>query len=195
MTAHVDSAAVIRPMFGETVSGDAAFVVDLDEGLMAVIVDVLGHGEEANELAVRIQAYLQHDASEDVVDVLRRLHNHFRGSRGAAVGVSMINAADGRLRYAGIGNTVIRRFGQVETRLVARDGVVGGRMRSPIEETMQLEDGDLVVLYTDGAKTHFAASEYPGLRTDTASAVADNIVQRFGKSHDDASCVAVKYQR
>lgn len=195
MTAHLDHAAVVRPKFGETVSGDAAFFVKVANGLLAVIVDVLGHGEEANELAVRIQDYIRREASGDVVGLLCRLHDHLRGSRGAAVGLSMIEPANGRLRYAGIGNTIIRRFGESESRLVSRDGVVGGTMRTPVENVMQLTDGDVVVMYTDGVKSHFDASEYPRLRTDRPHAVAANIVHRFAKSHDDASCVALRYQR
>ena len=192
MTAHVESGAAVRPMFGERVSGDSAFVVEVENGLLGVIVDVLGHGEEANEVAVRIRKYLTEQRSGNVVDVMSRLHQKLRGSRGAAVGLSMIEAANGRLRYAGVGNTVIRRFGESETRLVSRDGVVGGTMRTPVEETMQLSDGDIVVMYTDGVRTHFDASEYPRLRTDTPHAVAANIVHRFGKAHDDASVIYVE---
>jgi serine phosphatase RsbU (regulator of sigma subunit) len=195
MTAHVESGASVRPMYGERVSGDAAFVVEVDGGLLAVIIDVLGHGEEANELAVRMQDYLSRQSSGDVVDVMSRLHEKFRGSRGAAVGLCMIESATGRLRYTGVGNTVIRRFGETETRLVSRDGVVGSTMRKPVEEGGQLSDGDVVVMYTDGVKAHFSGSDYPRLRMEQPHLVAANIIHWFGKSHDDASCVVMRYRR
>jgi len=182
-------------MFGEGVGGDAAFTVEVESGVLGVIVDVLGHGEEANKLAVRMQEYLLRQTSGDVVGLLSRLHEGFRSSRGAAVGLCMIELASGRMRYAGVGNTVIRRFGDSETRLVSRDGVVGGTMRTPVEETLQLSDGDMVVLYTDGVKTHFVAAEYPWLRTHSPCVVATNIVHRFGKPHDDASCLVMRYKR
>jgi serine/threonine protein phosphatase PrpC len=73
--------------------------------------------------------------------------------------------------------------------------VVGGTIRTPVEESMQLADGDIVVMYTDGVKTHFNASEYPRLQTDTPREVAENIVHRFGKAHDDASCLVMRYRR
>ena len=73
----------------------------------------------------------------------------------------------------GIGNTVFRRFGEVETRLVSRDGTVGGTMRTPVEETLQLSDGDVIVMSTDGVDfSHFPASAYPRLHTDRARMVA-----------------------
>ena len=48
--------------------------------------------------------------------LMTRLHQHLKGTRGAAVGLCAIDAAAGRIDYAGIGNTVMRRFGKVETR-------------------------------------------------------------------------------
>jgi phosphoserine phosphatase RsbX len=193
--ARVDSAAVVRPKYGQAVSGDAAFVVTSGTGLLAAVIDVLGHGEEAHELALRMQEHLVANASGNVVNMLSRLHRTYRGSRGAAVGLCLIEPADGRLQYAGIGNTVIRRFGESESRLVSRDGIVGGMMRTPVEETMGLSDGDVIVMYTDGVRAHFDPAGCLRLRTDTPYALAANIVHQFGKSHDDASCVVLRYQR
>ena len=195
MTARVESAAVVRAKVGEVVSGDDAFILEVEQGFLAAIVDVLGHGEEANALAIRIRAFLTGIGSDALVDVLSRLHRECRGSLGAAVGLCFIDPATGRLRFSGIGNTVCRRFGEVETRLVSRDGMVGGTMRTPVEETLQLSDGDVIVMNTDGVDSNFAASAYPRLHTDRPRMVAATIVHRFGKSHDDASCVVLRYQR
>jgi hypothetical protein len=193
--AHVESAAVVRPKFGETVSGDAAFTMATDTGLLATVIDVVGHGKEAHELAVRMQEHLLANASGTLVEILSRLHEKYRGSRGASVGLCLVEPAHARLRFAGIGNTVTRRFGMSESQLVSRDGVVGGTMRLPVETTISLSDGDVIVMYTDGVRAHFDASAYPRLQSDTPHAVAANIVHRFSKWHDDASCVAIRYHR
>jgi serine phosphatase RsbU (regulator of sigma subunit) len=94
--------------------------------------------------------------------------------------------------YAGIGNTVIRRFGSAETRLVSQDGVLGQNMRTPHQQSLQLEPGDLVLLYTDGVSDRFSTDDYPALDYHSVEEVSRNVVQRFGKSHDDAACVAVR---
>jgi hypothetical protein len=190
----LESATVVRPRYGHRVGGDAAFVIETAHGLLAAVVDVLGHGEEAHELAVRMQDYLIENASGSVVDMLSRLHESYRGSRGAAVGLCLIDD-EARLRFAGIGNTVIRRFGRSESRLVSRDGVVGGTMRKPAEEVLDLVDGDVILMYTDGVRAHFDSSDVPRLRTDSPYVVAAGIVHRFGKYHDDASCVVLRYRR
>jgi negative regulator of sigma-B (phosphoserine phosphatase) len=186
--------SIIRPCKGEYQSGDAVVIQTLEHGLFLAMIDVLGHGPEAHELTLVIDAYLARYSAADVVGVMQRLHQHLKGTRGAAVGLCAIDAATGRLDYAGIGNTAIRRFGGMETRLVSQDGVLGQNMRTPKLQTLQLEPEDLIVLYTDGVSDRFTAKEYPGVSHHAPADVARNIVQRFGKDHDDAACIAVRYQ-
>jgi len=189
----LEYSSLIRPCLGEELSGDAVVVRQLEEGLFVAIVDVLGHGPEAHELTHVIDAYLARYGSSDVTGVMTRLHDHLRGTRGAAVGLCAVAAATGRVDYAGIGNTAMRQFGKEETRLVSQDGVLGQNMRTPRPQTLQLELGDLIVLYTDGVSDRFTSDDYPGVLRHAAKEVAQNIVQRFGKVHDDAACIAVRY--
>jgi negative regulator of sigma-B (phosphoserine phosphatase) len=189
----LEHSSLIRPCHGEYLSGDAVVVRPLEQGLFVAIVDVLGHGPEANELTHVIDAYLARYGSADVSGLMTRLHQHLKGTRGAAVGLCAIDAAAGRVDYAGIGNTVMRRFGEVETRLVSQDGVLGQNMRTPLHQTLQLNPGDLIVLYTDGVSDRFTSDDYPGVLRHAPKEVASNIVQRFGKNHDDAACIAVRY--
>jgi serine phosphatase RsbU (regulator of sigma subunit) len=65
-------------------------------------------------------------------------------------------------------------------------------MRTPRPQTLQLEAGDVVVLYTDGVRDHFSSDDYPGLFHDQPKEVVRKIVERFGKNHDDAGCIAVR---
>jgi len=183
----------VRPCRGERVSGDAAVVRPIEKGLFAGIVDVLGHGLEAHELACEIDAYLTRYGSSDIPGLITRLHGHLKGTRGAAAGLCTIDASTGRVLYAGIGNTVLRRFGQTDTRLVSQDGVLGQNMRTPQPQTLQLEARDLIVLYTDGVRDRFTSDDYPGVFRHAPKEVARTIVERFGKDYDDAACIAVRY--
>jgi len=189
----LEHSSLIRPCHGEWQSGDTVVIQPLEHGLFVAIIDVLGHGPEAHELTHVIEAYLARYGSPDVSGLMTRLHQHLKGTRGAVVGLCAIDAVTGRIDYAGIGNTVMRRFGKAETRLVSQDGVLGQNMRTPRPQTLQLEPGDLVVLYTDGVSDRFTSDDYPGVLHHTPKEVASNIIQRFGKNHDDAACIAVRY--
>ena len=181
----LEHSSLTRPCHGEHLSGDAVVVRPLEQGLFVAIVDVLGHGPEANELTHVIDAYLARYGSADVSGLMTRLHQHLKGTRGAAAGLCAIDSSKARLEYVGIGNTALRLFGKVETRLVSQDGVLGQNMRTPMLQTLQLDSGDLIVLYTDGVSDRFTSDDYPGVLHHAPQEVASNIVQRFGKDHDD----------
>ncbi len=192
---RVEYAKVTRPHYREHVSGDAAVVGEKGHLLFAAIVDVLGHGREAHELAVDIEKFLVAQRIGPVVALMDRLHEYLTGTRGAVAGLCLLDPDSGLLRYTGTGNIVIRRFGSAEVRLLSRPGIVGGSRRTPREEQMRLTPGDVVLLYTDGIKDRFELSAYPQLLHHSAEAVAKTIVGRFGKDYDDASCIALRYQK
>ena len=190
---RLEHSSMNRPCRGERVSGDAVVIQPLEGGLFAAIVDVLGHGPEAHEVALMISKYLSRYPSSDIANVMTNLHQHVKGTRGAVVGLCAIDAVAGRAVYAGTGNTVLRRFGRTETRLVSHDGVLGQNMRTPRPQTLELEAGDLVVLYTDGVRDRFTSDDYPSIFHHAPKDVARTIVERYGKDYDDAACIAVRY--
>jgi phosphoserine phosphatase RsbX len=190
----LEYASMIRPCHGESLSGDAVVVRQLEDGIFVAIVDVLGHGAEANKLTHVIDDYLSRYGSRDVALVMRHLHQHIKGSRGAAAGLCAIDSVSGSVEYVGIGNTAIRRLGKTETRLVSQDGVLGQNMRTPLLQSFRLEPGEVIVLYTDGVSDRFSPGDYPSVLHHPVQEVARNIVQRFGKDHDDAACIVVRYK-
>jgi serine phosphatase RsbU (regulator of sigma subunit) len=188
-------AKAVRPHLKEYVSGDAAVIRERDHIVLAAIADVLGHGPEAYEVAVEVEKFLMAHWNESTVALMDQLHGHLQGSRGAAAGICLVDRQSGLLRYTGIGNTAIRRFGSSEARLLSRPGIVGGNRRTPSEEQMTLSPGDVIVLYTDGVKDRFELQDYPQILHHPAESIARTIIQRFGKQYDDASCIALKYEQ
>jgi len=189
----LEHSSLIRPCPGERVSGDTVVIRPLEGGVFAAIVDVLGHGPDAHELALKIDGYLTRYGTSDVSGLIKRLHEHLKGTRGAAAGLCAIDADAGRVTYAGIGNTILRRFGKADTRLVSQDGVLGQNMRTPRPQTLELESGDLIVLYTDGVRDRFTSDDYAGVFHHAPKEVVRTILDRFGKDHDDSACIAVRY--
>jgi len=193
MDEKLEHSSLIRPCMGERVSGDAVFFQPLEHGLFAAIVDVLGHGPDAHELTHVIHDFLERHATADVASLMTRLHQRLKGTRGAAVGLCAIDSAAGSVEYVGIGNTGLRRFGESETRLVSRDGVVGQNMRTPLLQSLKLESGDVIVLYTDGVSERFTGADYPSVLHHAPKDVVRVILDRFGKDHDDSACIAIRY--
>ena len=191
---ELDIAAYGRPCFGERVSGDVAFAIRKEEWVFLAIVDGLGHGKTAHEIALRAKDFLVNNWTPDIKNTLEKLHQSLKGTGGAAVGLALIDLNDFVLHYVGIGNTVIRNFGTSEKKMFSNEGVVGARMRTPTEQQAPIRQSDVIVFYTDGVSENFALAEYPQLNMQSASVVAKTIVRRFGNQFDDSTCLVLKFQ-
>lgn len=186
-----DIGSYVRPIEGEWLTGDAVIVEELTDGWFIAVIDVLGHGAEANPLRTEIQSWLNDHAVSDILRLMQELHKNLINTRGAVAGFCFIDKG-GRLNYVGNGNTVIRKIGVDERRLVSADGVLGQTMRVSKTDTLLINIGDTVLLYTDGVKSHFDINTHPEILTYRADDLAKSIIEYYGKSHDDAACIAIK---
>jgi serine/threonine protein phosphatase PrpC len=123
------------------------------------------------------------------------LHEALQGTEGAAAGLCVIDFGKGTALYIGIGNTVMRVFGNQEKRLFSTPGTLGHQMRSPREQGFSIQSDDVIVMYTDGVKERFELKDYPQLRFQKAEKVAGTVIEKFGKHHDDAGCIVIRQAR
>ena len=194
-TCHrVDYYGLVRPHIGYRHAGDAVVVIEREGKLLAAIVDVLGHGPEAHDDAMKATRFLENGwRSDDPLELFKGLHETLKGTRGAAAALGVLDLTTGLMRYLGVGNTAIRRFGAGTERLVATDGIVGGNMRTPREQRMTLSPRDTVILYTDGVHDRFELRDRPQLLLQDAEKIARTVVKLFSKEYDDAACIVVRY--
>lgn len=196
MTEQIDYFYSIRPCLGERVSGDTAVVEQKGDLVAIAIIDALGHGKNAHVVARAAEDYLQKNWDDDVCHRMLHLHNHLKGSLGAAVGLAILDLETNQLSYTGVGNTVIRILHQQNKndsqRLYSTEGIVGDRISHPTEQKIQLGQSDLILFYTDGIKEHFSIQEYPTIFIDDVMTIAKKVVRLFGKNYDDATCIALK---
>lgn len=184
-----------RTCAGHTLGGDAAVVLERDEGAFLGIVDGLGHGAEAHAVAREAVAAFRAAACADVSSVIQRIHRALRRGLGAAAGACWYDGATGDARWAAVGNVVLKAFGAVEVRIQGQEGLLGHLIPTLHEHTVHLAHGDVLLLATDGVRDRLSAQEYPGLFGDSAAYVARRIVERFGRDYDDATCVALRRSR
>jgi anti-sigma regulatory factor (Ser/Thr protein kinase) len=183
-----------RPCGGELVSGDTIIVKQLGSEIACAVVDVLGHGPDAHELAIHIETFLGKKMSANPIATLHLLHSELRGTRGGVAGIAVFNPATGTVRFAACGNIVARRMGEAEVSLHSAEGTLGQSMRSPIEQTLILQKKDVLLIHTDGIKSRFSMSEYPKICYERAQIIAKTVVEKFGRSYDDATCLALRYK-
>ena len=93
-----------------------------------------------------------------------------------------------RMQHAGVGNVDLRALSATRIHPISYPGVVGGRFRRVMSTEFLLQEGDVITLFSDGISSRLDLQELP--RRD-AQVLAETILQRHGKDHDDASCAVV----
>ncbi|WP_148863838.1 SpoIIE family protein phosphatase [Marinobacter fonticola] len=195
MRLRLDHALVTQSHANEEpgVCGDAGLINAVDEDLFIALIDGLGHGQAAHDVASRAKKYLSQAYRKlNLVDVMQGLHEHLRRSLGAVVALCRIDASTGMLQYVGVGNISVKIYAPNPITFVPRDGIVGYIMSRPREETLILSPGTVLVLHSDGLPAHLDLSE--ALRPDESSAqqMAERLLRDYGKEDDDGSCIVVK---
>jgi hypothetical protein len=177
-------------------SGDVVFLQPLADGVFAAVIDALGHGADANRLGIHLSdalcGWLASARSPDPGGALTTLHEAARGTRGAAAAIAWLDTQTLKGWLAGVGNVRCRLFGAATRTVEFAEGVLGQRVRSPRPVTLAMRPTDVVILFSDGVAGRFRPEDYPSLGLDPASAIAFNVVRRFGKNADDASCAVMR---
>jgi anti-sigma regulatory factor (Ser/Thr protein kinase) len=191
----LEVAFVNRPCRGELVSGDSASMTAVEGGVLLAVVDGLGHGREANAAAKAATRYLRGEGNADLRHLIGRLDDRLKGTVGAAVSLCHVDLSTGDVRYLAVGNTVLRIEGDRPHRIGAVAGTVGAGLKGTRLETAHLGPGDVLLVYTDGISDRVGLEEYPQMRYQAVGTVADTLVTRFGKRHDDATVLVARFAR
>ena len=190
----IDVSMVKHPLTGMSEEcGDTGYVKEYDGRCFLALVDVLGHGREAHEVAEMADHYFSTHYSQDLLAVITGLHASLKGTRGAVAGVCRLDIESGVLEYSGMGNISLMIFRGTHKHLLISDGILGYRISTPKQRQEQLYPGDILILSSDGVKEHYDPSETIGLTMGSAHDIAHRFVETMGKGTDDASCIALRY--
>jgi negative regulator of sigma-B (phosphoserine phosphatase) len=178
-----------RPASGMHVNGDAYFVKEWDGQTVMAVIDGLGHGAEASTVSEKTREFLATNYSENPKQIILALHAHLGNkSRGVAAELVRIEAVEGHLLFCGIGNTEVRIISEPPMHPASLDGILGLNLRKAVEFEYPYRSLKAVVLHSDGISSRFELSDYPSLY-EQPQEVADQIMAKWGKDHDDATIV------
>jgi anti-sigma regulatory factor (Ser/Thr protein kinase) len=185
--------AVVKPISGEEVAGDAWAFDERDGGLSLIVADGLGHGLMAARASAEAISAFRRDSELAPIPVLNRVHAALRGTRGAAVAVAYVDFAQGVVRYAGIGNIsgVVVSSGKPLS-MVSHNGTAGFHIPRLQEFSYSLPEEGLIIMHSDGLTTNWNLDHYPGLRRRHPSIIAGVLYRDASRNRDDVCVVAAR---
>lgn len=169
---------------GEQDCGDAVFVRREEGGAIIVVVDALGHGDKAADVARRaVSIASEQKASDGVLTIMKALHDGLMGSRGACALACVVTP--GVVEVCSVGNVELRAAG-MDVPFVLTAGVLGSRMVRPRVIRTTLTRPVRLALYSDGISSRFHLPDFASM---SASMACSAIFDRQRRSHDDACLV------
>lgn len=178
-----------RPREGESVCGDAIWVIDGPVACV-LVVDGLGHGAQAAAAAQALVEFVKSRWAEPPVQTLTAASSALAGTRGAVGLIAQFSAGDATLRVAGVGNIEVRAASSYPIAPVCTPGIIGRPVRRVQEFVYRLTRGDRLLIATDGISRRVELGAYRALSLEDT---VQRVLAEHGKQQDDAACVVVEY--
>ena len=181
-------------MLAGTESGDSHVVKPSPEGVLAAVIDGIGHGIEAADAAPIAGDTLTSSPLEDTVSLVWRCHEALKETRGVVMTLVFFSPS-GAMTWVGVGNIegVIFRCDSAgratSNHVLLRGGVVGHRLPPLRAESLTMLPHDTIVMATDGIRPEFTDALVPH---EEPQVLADQILARYRKGTDDALVLVVR---
>ncbi|HTU33741.1 MAG TPA: anti-sigma regulatory factor [Candidatus Acidoferrum sp.] len=173
-------------------NGDAFVVKRSDSELLVGLIDGLGHGPLAQKAALAAQQYvLSHDA-QPLDKIFFGVGRACKATRGVVMALARFTSSNA-LQFAALGNIEVRAWtGKQRLPFVFKRGFLGS-----IETTVHTQEFPwnsewLLVMHSDGLRTHWQWSDFPGIETEPAQVAASRLMRALAEDNDDATVLAVR---
>jgi hypothetical protein len=190
---HGAVGAVCVPLRGEDECGDD-WAVHVESGrVAALLVDGLGHGPEAAVAALAAMSAFRDVAADTPQSILEAMHTALHRTRGAALSVTVLDAARRTARFCGVGNVDGRVVADDTNRqLMPQSGIVGHTMPRMRLVEIPWPTGGRLVIHSDGISSRWQATQYPGLLARHPALLAGVLFRDFARDRDDATVLALR---
>lgn len=174
-------------------NGDAFVIKRWNESLLITLIDGLGHGKFAQRAAQTARQYVEAHFDQPLVDIFLGVGRACRATRGVVMAAARFDWGNGKLLFGSIGNVETRTIGPARSlSFLVRRGVLGLNAPMPKVTEHEWDPAHVMILHTDGLKSHWRWQDYPELAKASATLVAQQLLRALAKDHDDATVVVVR---
>lgn len=160
--------------------------------ISALVIDGLGHGEEAERAGrAGAQAFALTPFADPVM-LMEDMHRDMIGTRGGAVAFTQFDGRRDSLTFAGVGNIGASLIAADKSRgLASHPGIVGVQYRKARPFDYAHVNGHLLIMYSDGLQSRWNLQDYPGLVHRHPAVIASVLHRDFCRGRDDVTVLVV----
>lgn len=160
--------------------------------ISALVIDGIGHGEDAERAGLAGAAAFAVQPFADPASSIQDMHQAMNGTRGGAAAIALHDATAGNLRFAGIGNIGACLLTLEKSRgLASHPGIVGSQFRKTQVFDYPVEDSQLLIMYSDGLQSRWNLRDYPGLAHRHPAVIATLLHRDFCRGRDDVTVMVL----
>src|SRR5262249_44552173 len=166
-------------------NGDAFVIQHWGEELLIGIIDGLGHGEFAQRAALAAQRYVQSHDRQPLDKIFSGAGRACRATRGVVMALARFTSLT-HLQFASLGNIEVRAWtGAERLPFALKRGILGTLNLNIHVQEFAWQPDWLLVLHTDGLRTRWQWSDFPGIERQPAQLVASTLMRALATDHDD----------
>ncbi|MDO9377147.1 MAG: SpoIIE family protein phosphatase [Ferruginibacter sp.] len=179
---------------GQVVCGDGAAVRFLEDKVMILAADGLGHGPHAKDAVDQAIKAFRGTMSCDPAELVKEIHVEIKKSRGLVGTLAVINFDSKTWEVCGIGNIHTRLQKGLENRnYISNNGIIGVNIPTRLENTIwDLEKFQMMIFCSDGIKTKWDLVKYPSILKYDPMIIAAAIYKDHARRTDDMTVLIVK---
>jgi serine/threonine protein phosphatase PrpC len=164
-------------------------------GLVGVI-DGLGHGQYAHRASLTARQYVEQHFDQPLASLFRGTGRACRATRGVVMALARFDQARREFQLASVGNIETRVIGgPARANQIIRRGIIGAGAPDPVVTTHPWTPEMIVIMHSDGLRTHWQWSEFQQIEAEPPSVIALELLRRLGKNEDDATALVVKHAK
>lgn len=194
LAALLDIRPLVITMPGQDKSGDASYYKITDQHFKLLVADGLGHGQEANHAVNEAINIFRSCPYHSPAEILKYIHQSIRNTRGIVATVVVFDFDTKKWKIAGVGNITTRMSNFLEIKNhMSYNGIIGHNMPRVMEDQeLLLEHYHQVTLCSDGMKSRWEWTKFPGINRCDLTIQAAAIYKDFARQTDDMSVVMAK---
>ena len=174
-------------------NGDAFVVKHWAESVLVGVIDGLGHGQFAHRAAQAARQYVESHFDLPLDQIFRGVGRACRATRGVVMALARFDWGQGRLVFASVGNIEVRVFpSSALFPFSIRRGVIGLNAPTAMVTEHPWPPDHVLVLHSDGLRTHWSWKDFPGVAEQPAQALAQEFLRLLAKEEDDATVIVVR---
>ncbi|WP_018616680.1 ATP-binding SpoIIE family protein phosphatase [Segetibacter koreensis] len=185
---------LLVPKKGEKVCGDGFYYKHTNNQFKLFVGDGLGHGPDAAKAVDEAINSFKYCHEENPVEIIKYIHRTVKKTRGLVGTVVTFDFDVKEWNICGVGNilTKLSNFSQSKN-YMSYNGILGHNIPGSLkEQKTPYEQGQYLILCSDGIKTKWELNNYPGIYKKDLSIVTAALYKDQTRNTDDASVVVAK---